>query len=44
MPEPTADPVYDVVVIGTGAAGALAAYQFQKAGLHVLMLEWGAAA
>src|SRR5215831_1242950 len=36
------DRIYDVVVIGTGVAGALAAYHLKRAGLDVLMLEAGA--
>src|SRR5437870_4778787 len=33
--------LYDVVVIGTGVAGALAAYNLRRAGLDVIMLEAG---
>jgi choline dehydrogenase-like flavoprotein len=33
--------LYDVVIIGTGVAGALAAYELKKAGLDVLILEAG---
>ncbi len=32
---------YDVIVVGSGAAGGMAAFQLSKAGLTVLMLEAG---
>jgi len=35
-------PVYDVVIIGSGAAGGTAAWALVKAGLRVAMLETGA--
>ncbi len=34
---------YDVIIIGSGAAGGMAGYQLAKAGLKVLMLEAGRA-
>lgn len=33
--------IYDVIVIGSGAGGAAAAYKLVKAGKHVLMIEKG---
>jgi choline dehydrogenase-like flavoprotein len=36
-----ADATYDVVVAGSGAGGAMAAYTLTKAGKKVLMLEAG---
>src|SRR5262249_11284450 len=39
MAELQSDQLFDVVVVGTGVSGALAAYHFQSAGLHVLMLQ-----
>lgn len=37
----TQQPVYDVVIIGSGAAGGTAAWALVKAGLRVAMLETG---
>jgi choline dehydrogenase-like flavoprotein len=36
------DPVYDAIIVGSGAGGAAAAYQLGRAGLEVLLLEKGA--
>ncbi|MBU6490457.1 MAG: FAD-binding protein [Burkholderiales bacterium] len=36
------DDPFDVIVIGSGAAGAIAAEAFVRAGLHTLLLEGGA--
>src|SRR5438045_3026701 len=44
MKDPTAAQRYDVIVIGTGAAGALAAYSLAKKNVKVLLLEAGDAA
>lgn len=37
----SADELHDVVVVGSGAAGGMAAYELSMAGLRVLMLEAG---
>ena len=34
-------PSYDVIIVGSGAAGGMSAYVLCKAGLKVLMLEAG---
>ena len=34
---------YDVIIVGSGAAGGMAGYQLATAGLKVLMLEAGRA-
>jgi choline dehydrogenase-like flavoprotein len=36
-----ADPVYDVVVIGSGAAGGMAAWNLTRQGINVLVLDAG---
>ena len=33
------DPVYDVVIIGSGAAGGMAAWNLTRQGVNVLMLD-----
>ena len=33
---------YDVVIVGSGAGGGMAAYQLSKAGLKVCLIEAGA--
>ena len=33
--------VYDVVIVGSGAGGGMAAYELTKAGANVLLLEAG---
>lgn len=38
------EPDYDVVIIGTGVAGALTAFRLSQAGMRVLMLEAGGVA
>ena len=35
------DPVYDVVVIGSGAAGGMAAWNLTRQGVSVLLLDAG---
>ncbi len=40
MPQP-AQEKYDVVIVGSGAGGAMAAYQLTRAGARVLVLEAG---
>ena len=39
--EPSKKKSYDVIVVGSGAAGGMSAYQLTKAGLDVLLLEAG---
>ena len=41
--QPTADlsKTYDAVIVGSGAAGGMAAYVLTKHGLNVLLLEAG---
>ena len=35
------DPDYEVLVVGSGAGGAMAAYELTRQGVRVLMLEAG---
>lgn len=35
-------PIYDAVIVGSGAGGSAAAYQLARAGLHVVLIEKGA--
>jgi choline dehydrogenase-like flavoprotein len=37
----TSQRIYDAIVVGSGAAGGMAAYQLTKAGMEVLVLEAG---
>jgi len=44
MPDTTLQPDFDVVIVGSGVAGALTAYRLARLNFRVLMLEAGGVA